>query len=172
MEGSKKHSVTRKRSSGVKGKGFGRGRRVKFEEAFPIQEVHRDSDTRITHMNVPAGWAVFDCGTQRGVCLVLNLQRCLHRPVSRKVVRQGTIEKSRPLKKKTFEASENVITSFIKLHVPGALGGQDVHYVPSVTDGSTPPPEGHDHLFPWGSSIHLYPDDCWPEISARPLQRD
>ena len=65
---------------------------------------------------------------------------------------------------------EKVITSFIKLQVPGALGGQDVHYAPSIADGSTPPLVGNDHLLPWRSSIHLYPGDPWLEIPSRGIK--
>ena len=65
---------------------------------------------------------------------------------------------------------EQVITSFIKLQVPGTLGGQDVHYAPSITDGSTPPLIGNDLFLPWCSSIHLYPGDCWLEIPSRGIK--
>ena len=38
------------------------GRRVKFEEVFPIHEVHRaDLEERTFHMDDPLGWAVLDC---------------------------------------------------------------------------------------------------------------
>ena len=62
---------------------------------------------------------------------------------------------------------EQVITSLMKLHMPGPLGGQDVHYAPSISDGSTPPLVGSDRLLPWRSSIHLYPGGRWLEISSR-----
>ena len=62
---------------------------------------------------------------------------------------------------------EQMITPLVKLQVPGALGGQDVHYsLPIITDGSTPPMAGNDHLLPWVSLIHLYPGDCWIEIPS------
>ena len=42
------------------------GRRVKFEERFPIQDVQRGSTAEKTsHMNVPPGWAALDCGAAR-----------------------------------------------------------------------------------------------------------
>ena len=63
---------------------------------------------------------------------------------------------------------EQVITSFIKLQVLGALGGRDVHHAPSVTDGSTPPLVGNHHLLPWSSSIHLYL--CWLEMPSRGIK--
>ena len=54
---------------------------------------------------------------------------------------------------------EQVITSCIKL--------QDVHYAPMITDGSTPPLVGNDHLLPWGSSIHLYLGGCCGDLVKR-----
>ena len=33
--------------------------------------------------------------------------------------------------------------------VPGTLKGQDVYYAPSITDDSTTPLVGNDHLPPW-----------------------
>ena len=65
---------------------------------------------------------------------------------------------------------EPEIASSIKLQVLGALGGQDVHYGPSITDGSTPPQVGNDHLFPWDSSVHLYLDGWWLEIPSRGIK--
>ena len=59
---------------------------------------------------------------------------------------------------------EQAITSFIKLQVPGAFGGRDVPCEPGITDGSTPPLVGSDHLLPWNSSIHLYPCCFWLAI--------
>ena len=56
---------------------------------------------------------------------------------------------------------EQVLASSIRLQVFGALGGQDVHHAPSITDGSTAPQVGNDHLFPWDSSVHLYLDGYW-----------
>ena len=40
----------------------------------------------------------------------------------------------------------------------------------SITDCSTPPLVGNDHLVPWSSSIHLYPGDCWVEIPSRGIK--
>ena len=65
---------------------------------------------------------------------------------------------------------EQVIASFIKLQVPGALGRQDVHHAPSITGGSTPPLVGNDHLLPWSSSIPLNHGDCWVEIPSRGIK--
>ena len=31
---------------------------------------------------------------------------------------------------------------------------------------------GHDHLIPWGCSIHLYPDECRLEIQSRRIDAE
>ena len=41
---------------------------------------------------------------------------------------------------------EQVITSFVRLQVSGALGGHDARYAPHITDCSTPPLVGNDQL--------------------------
>ena len=64
----RKQSCSRKRSPNGQGKGKGKSRRVKFEEAFPIQEVYRgDPEERKSHMILPPGWAVLDCGVAKSL---------------------------------------------------------------------------------------------------------
>ena len=110
----------------------GKGRRVKFEEACPIQEVYRgDPKERKFHMNVPLG-------------------RAVRRPAKNVVAKQEMIALPRQWKRYTI---------FVIHQVASALEGQDVHDAPSVTDSSTPPLVGNDHLLQLGSSIHLYPGD-------------
>ena len=65
---------------------------------------------------------------------------------------------------------EQVITSFIRLQVPGALGGQVVHHAPSITDDRTTPLAGNDQLFPWSSTVHLHLGDCWLDIPSRGIK--
>ena len=63
----RKQSSSRQRSPKGQGEGKGKGRRVKFEEASPIQEVYRGNpEERTSHMNVPPRWAVLDCGAACG----------------------------------------------------------------------------------------------------------
>ena len=57
-----------------------------------------------------------------------------------------------------------IVSSFMKLRVPGSIDGKEVSFAPSVTPGDIPPLVGNDHLIPWGCSIHLYPDECRLEI--------
>ena len=60
-----------------------------------------------------------------------------------------------------------IVSSFMKLRVPGSIDGKEVSFAPSVTPGDIPLLVGNDHLIPWGCSIHLYPDECRLEIPSR-----
>ena len=60
-----------------------------------------------------------------------------------------------------------IVSSCMKLHVPGSIDGKEVSISPSVTPGDIPPSVGNDHLIPWCCSIHLYPDECRLEIPSR-----
>ena len=60
-----------------------------------------------------------------------------------------------------------IVSSFMKLRVPGSIDGKEVIFSPSVTPGDILPLVGNDHLIPCGCSIHLYPDECRLEIPSR-----
>ena len=60
-----------------------------------------------------------------------------------------------------------IVSSFMKLRVPGSIDGKEMSFAPSITPGDIPPLVGNDHLVPWGCSIHLYPDECRLEIPSR-----
>ena len=139
-----------------------KGSESEVRRAFPSQEVRRgDPEERTSHMNVPLGWAVLDCGVAKSLAgaepAAMLAQACEKR--GRKAGDDRKVEVVEE-KHHVRGIGEQAITSFIKLEVPG----QDMHYAPSNTDGSTPPLVGNDHLLPCGSSIHLYPGDCWLEI--------
>ena len=106
-------------------------------------------------MNVPLVWAVLDSGAAR--------RRVLLEP---SLWQLWQAEKQHHLR----GVGEQVITSFIKLQVLGARRRQDVHHAPSITDGSTPPFVGNDHLLPRCSSIHLCLGDCWLKIPSRRIK--
>ena len=89
-------------------------------------------------MNVLLGWAVLDCGAAESLAgaelAAMFGQACENR--GRKAGDDRKVEAVE--EKHHFRViGEQVITSFIKLQVPGALGGQDVHYAPSSSGGST-----------------------------------
>ena len=150
------------------GEHTGRGRSVKFEQVFPIEEVYRgDPEERNSHMNVPPGWAALDCtaatsfdGAEPAAMLA---QAC-----EKRGGRAGDDRKAEAVKEKYhFRGDgEQEIASFIKLQGPGTLGGQDVQYAPSINDSGMSQLVGNGHFLPWGSSIHLYPGDCWLEIPS------
>ena len=142
----------RKRSPKGEGKGKGKDRRVKFEEACPIQDVYRgDPEKRKSHMNVPPDGAVLDCGAANILAgaepAAMLTQACEKR--GRKVEDDLKVEAVE--EKYHFRGiGEQVITSFIKLQVPRTFGGQGVHNAPNIIDGSSPPLVGNDQLLPWG----------------------
>ena len=45
-----------------------------------------------------------------------------------------------------------IVSSFMKLRVPGSIDGKEVSFSPSVTPGDIPPLVRNDHLIPWGCS--------------------
>ena len=60
-----------------------------------------------------------------------------------------------------------IVSSFMKLRVPGFIDGKEVSFAPSITQHDIPPLVRNVHLIPWGCSIHLYPDECRLEIPSR-----
>ena len=118
--------------------------------AFPTQEVyHVNPEDRQFRRNVLRCWAVLDCGAAKSIAgaepAAMLAQACEKRGRN-----AGDDRKVEPHEENyNFRGiGGQVITSFTKLQVPGALGGQDVHYAPSITDGSTPTLVGNDHLLP------------------------
>ena len=108
-EGSENKRV-RGRVRSPKGKGGGEGRRVKFQEAFPVQEMHRGDreKERTSHTNVPLGWAVLDSGAAKSLSLQQNLHLCWLRLARNVVAMQEMMERLRPWKRSTtFVESEN-----------------------------------------------------------------
>ena len=47
------------------------------------------------------------------------------------------------------EIGNQIVSSFMKLRVPGSIDEKEVNLAPSVTPGDTPPLVGNDHLIPW-----------------------
>ena len=95
----------RKQSNARKRPPKGKWERERF---FPIQEVHRgDPEERKSHMNVPPGRAVVDCGPAK-VFLEQNLQLCRLRLARNEDPKQDVIRRLRLWKRSTiFVNSEN-----------------------------------------------------------------
>ena len=119
-------------------------------------------------MNVPLGYAVLDCGATKSLCgakpVALMAQRC-----AREGKRVGDKRDAEAIDESChFRGIGNqIVSSFVKLRVPGSIDGTEVGFSPSVTPGDIPPLVGNDHLVPWCCSIHLYPDECRLEIPSR-----
>ena len=124
--------------------------------------------TQTSHMQVPPGYAVLDCGAAKSLCgakrVALMAQTC-----ARECKRVGDERDTEAIDESYhFRGIGNqIVSSFMKLRVPGSIDGKEVSFAPSVTPGDIPPLVGNDHLIPWGCSIHLYPDECRLEIPSR-----
>ena len=115
-------------------------------------------------MKVPLGRTVLDCGAAKSLCgakLVAQMAQTCAR-VGDKRDTEGIDESYH------FRGIGNqIVSSFMKLRVPGSIDGKEVSFSPSVTQGDIPPLVGNDHLIPCGCSIHFYPDECRLEIPSR-----
>ena len=142
----------------------GNGRRVKFEEAFPIEERHRgDLEGRVSH-------ECFSWLGRRGVVLEQSLQLCWLM-LERRGTKQKMIEWWRPWKRGTSSVLLRTTDHFFRqfeFQVLGALGVRDVHHVLSISDGSASRMAGNHHLLPWRSSIRL----CLGTAIGRSLRED
>ena len=130
-------------------------------------EVYNDgSKTQTSHMKVPPGYAVLGCGAAKSLCgakfVALMAQTCARE--GKRVGDERDIGAIHEIY--DFRGIGNqIVSSFMKLCVPGSIDGKEVSFAPSP--GDIPPLVGHDHLIPWRCSIHLYPDECRLEIPSR-----
>ena len=160
-------SATRKGKSRFRrGKSDGKERGVSND---PIVEVYNDgSKTHASHMKVPPGYAVLDCGAAKNLFGAKpNVQ--MAQTCAREGKRVGDERDAEAIDESYhFRGIGNqIVSSFMKLRVPGSIDGKEVSFTPSITPGDIPPLVGNDHLIPWGCSIHLYPDECRLEIPSR-----
>ena len=91
-------------------------------------------------MNVPRGWTMLDGGAAESHSGA-EPPAVLAQVCEKRGCKAGDDRKVEAVVQKYHVRGygEPVITSFIAFQVPGALGGQDAHNAPSITDGSTPP---------------------------------
>ena len=166
----------KKRSPSAKGKGKSRRFRRKSDgkgrgssSNYPIVEVYNDgSKTQTSHMKVPPGYAVLDCGAAKSLCGAKPVAQ-MAQTCAREGKRVGDERDAEALDESYhFRGIGNqIVSSFMKLRVPGSIDGKEVSFAPSVTPGDILPLVGNDHLIPWGCSLHLYPDECRLEIPSR-----
>ena len=148
----------KKISSSAKGKGksrrFRRGKsdvKGRGSSNYPFVEVYNDgSKTHTSHMKVPPGYAVLDCGSANSLCgakLVAQMAQTCAREGKRVGDERDTeaIDESYHFR----GIGNQIVSSFMKLRVPGSIDGKEVSFAPSVTPGDIPPLVGNDHLIPW-----------------------
>ena len=133
-----------------------------------IVEIYNEgSKTQTSHVKVPLCYAVLDCGAAKSLSgakpVALMAQIC-----AREGKRVGDERDTEAIDESYhFRGIGNhIVSSFMKLRVPGSIDGKEVSIAPSVTPSDIPPLVGNDHLIPWGCSIHLCPDECRPEITS------
>ena len=107
---------------------------------YPIAEVYNDgSKTQTSHMKVPLGYAVLDCGATKSLCGAKSVTLMAH--VHERVNELETSATLRQSMRVTIsEESENqIVSSIMKLRVLGSIDGKEVSFAPSVTPGDIPP---------------------------------
>ena len=132
-------------------------------------EVYNDgSKNQTSHMKVPPGYAVLDCGDAKSLCGAKPVAQ-IAQTCAREGKRVGDKRDTEAIDESYhFRGIGNqIVSSFMKLRVLGSIDGKEVSFSPSVTPGDIPLLVGNDHLIPWGCSIHLYPDECRLEIPSR-----
>ena len=151
--------------SGEKSDGKGRG----GSSNYPIVGVYNDgSKNQTSHVKVPPGYAVLDCGAAKSLCGAKPVAQ-MARTCAREGKRVGNKRDTEAIDESYHfrGIGHQIVSSFMKLRVPGSIDGKEVSFSPSATPGDIPPLVGNDHLIPWGCSIHLYPDECRLEIPSR-----
>ena len=128
----------KKIASSAKGKGKSRRfRREKLDgkgrggsSNYPIVEVYNDdSKTQTSHMKVPPGYAVLDCGAAKSLCgakpVALMAQTC-----AREGKRVGDERDTEAIDESYhFRGIGNqIVSSFMKLRVPGSIDGKEVSF--------------------------------------------
>ena len=140
----KKSSVQKREKSDGKGRGG--------SSNYPIVEVYNDgSKNQTSHMKVLPGCAVLDCGAAKSLCgakLVAQMAQTCAREGKRVGDKRDTeaIDESYHFR----GIGNQIVSSFMKLRVPGSIDGKEVSFSPSVTPGDILPLVGNDHLIPWG----------------------
>ena len=116
----------RKRSSSAKGKGKSRQFRSGKSDGKEVEVYHYGSKTQSSHMKVPPGYAVLDCGAAKSLCgakLVAQMaQTC-----ARKGKRVGDKRDTEAIDESYhFRGIGNqIVSSFMKLRVPGSIDGKE-----------------------------------------------
>ena len=138
--------------SGVKSDG--KGRRGSSND--PIVEVYNGgSKNQTSHMKVPPGYAVLDCGATKSLCGAKPVAQ-MAQTCAREGKRVGDRRDTEAIDESSFPRNRKSDCQFI--HETSCSW---------VDPGGIPPLVGNDHLMPWCCSIPLYPDECRLEIPSR-----
>ena len=132
---------------------------VEVHRTTRLWEVYNDgSKNQTSHMKVPPGYAVLDCGAAKSLCGAKPVAQ-MAQTCAREGKRVGDKRDTEAIDESYhFRGIGNqIVSSFMKLRVPGSIDGKEVSFSPSVTPGDIPLLVGNDHLILWGCSIHLYP---------------
>ena len=148
----------KKRSPSAKGKG--KSRRFRREKSdckgrggssnYPIVEVYNNgSKNQTSHLKVPPGYEVLDCGAAKSLCgakLVAQMAQTCAREGKRGGDKRDTeaIDESYHFR----GIGNHIVSSFMKLRVPGSIDGKEESFSPSVTPGDIPPLVRNDHMIP------------------------
>ena len=115
-------------------------------------EVHNDgSNTQTSHVKVPPGYAVLDCGAAKSLCGAKPVAQ-MAQTCAQEGKRVGDERNTEAIDESYhFRGIGNqIVSSLMKLRVPGSIGGkEEVSFAPSVTPCEIPPLVGNDHLIPW-----------------------
>ena len=104
---------------------------------YPIVEVHTNgSKTHTSHMKVLPGYAVLKCGAAKSLCGAKPVAQ-MAQTCAREGKRDGDERNTEAIDESYhFRGIGNqIISSFMKVRVPGSIDGKEVSFEPSVAPG-------------------------------------
>ena len=132
-------------------KGQKKSRRFKREKSdgkgrgsssnYPIVEVYNDgSKNQTSHMKVHLGYAVLDGGAAKSLCGAKPVAQ-MAQTCAREGKRVGDKRDTEAFDERDhFRGIGNqIVSSFMKLRVPGSIDGKEVSFSASVTPSDIPP---------------------------------
>ena len=98
-------------------------------------EVYNDgSKTHASHMKVPSGYAVLDCGAAKSLCGAKPVAQ-MAQTCAREGKRVGDERDTEAIDESYHFGGigNQTVSSFMKLRVPGSVDGKEVRFAPSIT---------------------------------------
>ena len=133
-------------------KGKGESRRFRREKSdgqgrgvssnYPIVEVYNDGSSI---KEIPPGYAVLDCGAAKSLCGAKPVAQ-MAQTCAREGKRVGDERDTEAIDESYhfLGIGNQIVSSFMKLRVPGSIDGKEVSFAPSVTPGDIPLLVGND----------------------------